>query len=64
MLAVGVVRRLADGTASGLLLYAASQSVWNVFFAPFYTSFPTLVLALALAFLPRPEPGVPHVARR
>lgn len=64
VLAVGVVRRLADGTASGLLLYAASQSVWNVFFAPFYTSFPTLVLALALAFLPRPEPGVPHVARR
>ncbi|MET4052863.1 hypothetical protein ABID81_002235 [Frigoribacterium sp. PvP054] len=64
VLAVGVVRRLAEGTASGLLLYASAQSVWNVFFAPFYTSFPTLVLALALAFLPRPEPGVPHAPRR
>jgi hypothetical protein len=52
LLVVGVVRRLADHTASGILLYAAAQSVWNVFFAPFFTSVPILIVALALAFVP------------
>lgn len=52
MLAIGVIRRIADGTASGILLYAAAQSSWNLFFAPFYSAFPTLVIALALAFVP------------
>ena len=58
VLVVGVVSRVSDRTASGILLYAAAQSAWNVFFAPFYTSVPVLVLALALAFLPaRRSPG-------
>jgi hypothetical protein len=52
LLVAGVVRRLSDHTASGILLYAAAQSAWNVFFAPFFTSVPMLVLALGLAFLP------------
>jgi hypothetical protein len=52
LLVAGVVKRLADHTASGILLYAAAQSAWNVFFAPFLTSVPMLVLALALAFIP------------
>ncbi|ROS50467.1 hypothetical protein [Frigoribacterium sp. PhB24] len=57
VLAVGVVRRIADGTASGILLYAAAQSSWNLFFAPFYSAFPTLVIALALAFVPVAREG-------
>ena len=52
VLTVGVARRISEGTASGVLLYAAAQSAWNVFFGPFFTSFPTLVIALALAFVP------------
>ena len=58
LLAVGVVRRIADGTASGILLYTAAQSTWNLFFAPFYSAFPTLVIALALAFVPIARDGV------
>ena len=62
VLTVGVARRISEGTASGVLLYSAAQSAWNVFFGPFYTSFPILVIALALAFVPvagheRPRPG-------
>ncbi|KQS17212.1 hypothetical protein [Frigoribacterium sp. Leaf186] len=52
LLAVGVIRRIAEGTASGILLFTAAQSTWNLFFAPFYSAFPTLVIALALAFVP------------
>ncbi|KQO47887.1 MULTISPECIES: hypothetical protein [unclassified Frigoribacterium] len=58
VLVVGVVRRIADGSASGILLYTAAQSSWNLFFAPFYSAFPTLVVALALAFLPVAREGV------
>jgi len=58
VLAVGVIRRIADGTASGILLYAAAQSSWNLFFAPFYSAFPTLVIALALAFAPVAREGL------
>jgi hypothetical protein len=52
VLVVGVVRQLAHGTASGILLFAAAQSVWNLFFAPFYSSVPFLVIALALSLVP------------
>jgi hypothetical protein len=69
VLVVGVVRQLAHGTASGILLFAASQSVWNLFFAPFYSSVPFLVIALALALVPvresdpsRPDVGPVSVA--
>ncbi|TWX38672.1 hypothetical protein ES689_08640 [Frigoribacterium sp. ACAM 257] len=65
LLVTGVVKRLADHTASGILLYAAAQSAWNVFFAPFLTSVPMLVLALALVLVPtqpRPVPDELSVA--
>lgn len=52
VLAVGVIRHIADGTASGILLFTAAQSMWNLFFSPFYSAFPTLVIALTLAFVP------------
>jgi hypothetical protein len=52
VLAVGMARRIADGTASGIMLYASAQSIWNVFFSPFYGALTTLILALGLAFLP------------
>jgi len=58
ILGVGVVRRIAEGTASGILLYTAAQSSWNLFFAPFYSAFPTLVVALALAFVPVARDGI------
>lgn len=56
VLVVGVVRRLAHGTASGILLFAAAQSTWNLFFAPFYSSVPYLVIGLALALVPTGRP--------
>lgn len=52
VLAVGMARRIADGTASGIMLYASAQSIWNIFFSPFYGALTTLILALGLAFLP------------
>jgi hypothetical protein len=52
VLVVGVVRQLAHGTASAILIFAAAQSVWNIFFAPFYSSVPFLVIAVALALVP------------
>jgi hypothetical protein len=70
VLVAGVVQRLSDHTASGILLYAAAQSSWNVFFAPFYTSVPILVLALALALVPvrqreaRDAPAIVATPRR
>ena len=52
VLALGMARRIADGTATGILLYASAQSIWNLFFSPFYGALTTLILALGLAFLP------------
>ncbi len=73
VLAVGMARRIADGTASGIMLYASAQSIWNVFFSPFYGALTTLILALGLAFLPLarrrtdddpgPSSGVPEDVR-
>ncbi|WP_209561684.1 hypothetical protein [Frigoribacterium sp. PvP032] len=63
VLTVGVARRISEGTASGVLLYSAAQSAWNVFFGPFYTSFPTLVIALALAFVPVAGRARPRATR-
>jgi len=54
----GVASRIADRNASGLLLFAAANTLWNLFFSPVLTSLPTLVLTLALlAVLPPADPA-------
>ena len=69
----GVASRLADRNASGMLLFAAANTLWNLFFSPVLTSLPTLVLTLALlAALPpagdgpasrTPSPRLPRPRR-
>lgn len=70
VLAWGVVTRVADRRASGLLLFATVNALWNLFFSPVLTSMPMLVLALGLlAVLPAREAGpearppLPHPTR-
>lgn len=54
----GVASRVAERRASGLLLFAAANTVWNLFFSPVLTSVPTLVLTLGLlAVLPARDPA-------
>jgi len=73
VIAWGVVTRVADRRASGLLLFAAANALWNLFFSPVLTSMPMLVLTLGLlAVLPardagpdaRPAPPHPPRPRR
>ncbi|GAB2979453.1 hypothetical protein [Frigoribacterium salinisoli] len=70
VIAWGVVTRVADRRASGLLLFVAANAVWNLFFSPVLTSIPTLVLTLGLlSALPADGPGpisrpsTPHPTR-
>lgn len=43
----------AQRTGGGLLLFLSSWTLWNLFFSPFYSAAPTLVLALGLALANR-----------
>jgi hypothetical protein len=53
-----VLRRLGqtlvNRTASAVLLYASALTLWNVFFAPFYSGLKMLILVFALGLLRRP----------
>lgn len=53
----GVATRIAERTASGLLLFAAANTLWNLFFSPVLTSVPTLVLTLGLLAATRAHGG-------
>ncbi|BDZ45926.1 hypothetical protein [Naasia aerilata] len=43
-----VGRGVADRTVGGVVMFVATQSLWNLFFNPLYTSAPVLALALGL----------------
>lgn len=45
----GLGRGLANRTASALLIFLAFKTLWNLPFAPFYSSVPLMMLFLALA---------------
>jgi hypothetical protein len=55
---VVVLRRLGQTlvarSASAVLLYASALTLWNVFFAPFYSGLKMLTLVFALGLLRRP----------
>lgn len=64
VVAWGVASRIADRNASGLLLFAAANTLWNLFFSPLLTSLPTLVLTLGLlVVLPAKTSGTDPVPR-
>lgn len=63
-----VLRRLGDTlvnrAASGALIFAGSLTVWNVFFAPFYSGLRMLILVMALSLVLRPLPPADPLADR
>jgi hypothetical protein len=54
VLVLRVGQTTANGLASGLLLYLALRSLWNIAFSPFYSAVPVLMLTLALVLAERP----------
>lgn len=50
----GLGRGLANRGASALIIYLALKTLWNLPFAPFYSSVPLMLLFLALVFPLRP----------
>lgn len=48
----GLSRRIADGTASGLVLYLVASATWQVFFGPWHSAEYIIVIALALVAVP------------
>lgn len=51
---LGTARQVAQRQAGGLMIFLAIQVFWDALFAPFFsTSAATLMLAVALAFVPR-----------
>jgi len=55
VLVKGLAARLADRTATGLVLFLVFWSCWNFFFSPFLSSALALTLAIGLA-MPRSAP--------
>ena len=55
-----VLRRLGTAlvnrAASGALIFASALTVWNVFFAPFYSTLRMMILVMALALIAKPPP--------
>ena len=56
-------RALANRAASGTLIFLGTVTVWNVFFAPFYSGLRVMILVLALSFITRPPPPPDPLAR-
>ena len=52
----GMIGGVAAGRANGLLLFLASWELWNAFFSPLLSAFPTTLLVLALVLDPRVRP--------
>lgn len=52
----GVIRSLASGTASAVVVFLALRSLWDLFFSPIGSAVLTLPIAVALA-LPRRQPA-------
>lgn len=48
----GVAIRVASRTASALLVWLGFKTLWNLFFSPFYSSVPLLMLTLGLVLFP------------
>jgi hypothetical protein len=55
-----VATAIARRQASGVVLYLATLTLWNMLFGPIVTSMPSLVLALGLVLLRREDVPVPH----
>lgn len=51
-----VSRRMADGTASGVMLFAAATALWLMLFGPWQSTAPYVVLAVGLVAVPRLAP--------
>lgn len=49
-----VSRRIADGTASGIVLFVVATSIWLTLFGPWQSTAPFLVIALGLVAVPKP----------
>lgn len=45
---LGLVRGVAARTASGLVVFLAAMTLWNMLFSPFHSSIPLLMLAVAV----------------
>lgn len=52
----GTAEAIARRCATGLMVFLASWSLWNLFFSPFYASASTLVLATGLLLRARKKP--------
>jgi hypothetical protein len=44
----GLSRRIADGTASGLILFVGANAIWQTFFGPWQSAEPVIVFALGI----------------
>ena len=62
-----VLRRLGTAlvarAASGALIFASALTLWNIFFAPFYSGLRMLILVMALALIAKPAPPPDPLAR-
>jgi len=62
-----VLRRLGTAlvarAASGALIFASALTMWNIFFAPFYSGLRMLILVMALALIAKPAPPPDPLAR-
>ena len=48
----GIATRIADRTASGVIMFASATTLWGVGFSPFYSAAPLFVLMLGMLALP------------
>ncbi|RFA21187.1 hypothetical protein B7R25_07365 [Subtercola boreus] len=50
----GIAMRIADRTASGVIMFASATTLWGVGFSPFYSAAPLFVLMLGMLAIARP----------
>ncbi len=55
----GAATRIAQRSASALVILLASYGLWNTFFSPLYSSLPVLTFGLAFLLLPVGRDGTP-----
>jgi hypothetical protein len=48
----GIAIRIADRTASGVIMFASATTLWGVGFSPFYSAAPLFVLMLGMLAIP------------
>ncbi len=52
VLVYGITRNIADGTAAAVMLYVVANSLFDLFFSPFYSAQQLFMLALGLVAVP------------